>query len=61
MLLCNPGSEEFQGWVPALVMYNSETDNLHLVSVRLLEGSAVEAGHLAEGCLHDQENIKISS
>lgn len=59
VLLCNLGSEEFQGWAP--VLFNSETDELQLVSVSPLEGSAVEAGYLAERCLCDQENMKVHS
>ena len=43
------------------MFFNSETDELQLVSVSPLEGSAVEAGYLAERGLCDQENMKVPS
>lgn len=46
VLLCNLGSEEFQGWAP--VLFNSETDELQLVSVSPWRGLCCGAGYLKD-------------
>lgn len=59
VLPCNLGSEEFQA--ERQCSLTVRLHELQLVSVSPLEGSAVEAGYLAERCLCDQENMKVLS
>ena len=43
----------------ALFIDHSETDDLHLVSVRPLEGSAMGAGYIARMCPCDQQGTRL--
>ena len=59
VLLCHQGQRSFRAaltGLPALFMENSETDDLHLASVRPREGSTAEADCILGLYPHNQQN-----